>query len=82
MVFISTHNLIENYPKLAPRYLTIQEKTDTHFEDMFKLLGDENMQSFQRTWNTLPYNLKIREYHSPQRMREALNRTPMYKKYP
>jgi len=30
-------------------------------------------------WNTFLYNLKIREYHSPHRMREALNRTPMYK---
>jgi len=28
----------------------------------------------------MPHSLKIREYHSPQRLREALNRTPMYKK--
>ena len=37
------------------------------------------MQAFQSRWNTFPYSLKIKEYHSPQRMREALNRTPMYK---
>jgi len=46
---------------------------------MFKLLGDDNMQVFQRRWNISPYSLKIIEYHSPQRMREELNRTPMYK---
>lgn len=79
MVVINTHNLISNDPQLAPRYHASQEKKITHFEDMFKLLGDDSMQSCQRRWNTFPYNLKIREYHSPQRMREALNRTPMYK---
>jgi len=46
---------------------------------MFILLRDDSMQAFQRIWNILPYILKIREYHSPQRIREALNRTPMYK---
>ena len=80
MVVISTHNLIANDPKLAPRYLATQEQAVTHFEDMFRFLGDESMQVYQRIWNTLPYSLKIREYHSPQRMREALNKTPMYKK--
>ena len=79
MAIISTHNLIANDPKLAPGYLDAQEQAITHFEDMFRLLVDDSMQSCQRRWNTLPYSLKIREYHSPQRMREALNRTPMYK---
>ena len=79
MVVISTHNLIANDPKLAPRYLVAQEQAVTHFEDMFRFLGDENMQPCQRRWNTLPHSLKMREYHSPQRMREALNKTPMYK---
>jgi len=27
---------------------------------------------------TLTHSLKIREYHFPQRLREALNMTPMY----
>ena len=80
MVVITTHNLIANDPKLAPRYLAAQEQAITHFEDMFRLLGDDSMQAFQWGWNTLPHNLKIREYHSPKRMREALNITPMYKK--
>jgi len=48
MVVINTHNLIENDPQLAPRYPTTQEKAITHFEDMFRLLGDESMQDFQR----------------------------------
>lgn len=78
MAIIGTHNLISNDPKLAPRYLAPQEKAITLFEDMFRFLGDDSMQACQR-WNTLPYSLKIREYHSPKRMREALNRTPMYK---
>jgi len=77
MAIISTHNLISNDPQLAPRYLSAQEQAITLFEDMFRLLGDDNMQAFQRRWNNLPYNLKIKEYHSPQRMREALNKTPM-----
>ena len=80
MAVISTHNLIANDPKLAPRYLVAQEQVVTHFEHMFRLLGDDSMQAFQMRWNTLPYSLKIIEYHSPHRMREALNRTPMYKK--
>lgn len=71
MAIISTHNLIPNDPKLASRYLSSKEEVVTHFEDVFKFLGDDSMQFFQRRWNTLPYNLKIREYHSPQRMREA-----------
>jgi len=68
MAIIRTHNLISNDPKLAPRYLVVQEQTVTHFEDMFRLLGDDSQQYFQRRWNTLPYNLKIREYHSPYKM--------------
>lgn len=79
MAVISTHNLISNDPQLVPRYLSSQEKSITHFDDMFRLSGDESMQACQRRWNTLPYSFKTREYHSPQRMREALNRTPMYK---
>jgi len=79
MALINTHNLIANDPQLAPRYLASQEQSISHFEDMFRLLGDDSIHACLRRWNTLPHNLKIREYHSPQRLREALNRTPMYK---
>ena len=79
MDVIRTYNLIAKDPQLAARYLPAPEQAITHFGDMFRLLVDDSMQYFQRRWNTLPYNLKIREYHSPQRIREALNMTPMYK---
>lgn len=79
MPVISTHNLIANDPQLAPRYFAAQEKAITHVEDMFRFLGDDNMQDCLRRWKNFPYGLKMREYQSPQRMREALNRTPMYK---
>ena len=79
MVVISTHNLTVNDPQLAPRYLASQEQAIAHFEDMLRLLGDENMQACVRRWNTFPYSLKMREYHSPQRMREALNILAIYK---
>lgn len=80
MALINTHNLIANDPQLALRYLAAQEQAISHFEDMFRLLGDDSIHSCLRRWNTLPHNLKIREYHSPQRLREALNRTLMDKK--
>ena len=80
MAIISTHNIIVNDPKLAPRYLATQEKAITHFENTLRLLGNESQQACQRRWNTLPYSLNIRAYHSPERMRDALERTPMYKK--
>jgi len=44
MAVINAHNLIANDPKLAPRYLAAQEQAVTHFEDMFRLLGVDNMQ--------------------------------------
>jgi len=80
MVFISTHNIIANDLELAPRYLATQEQAVTHFEDILRLPGDESQQACQRRWGTLPYNIRIRDYHSPKRMRDALERTPLYKK--
>ena len=79
MALISTRNLIANDSQLAPGYLAAQQQEISHFEDMFKLLGDDSIHAFLRRWNTLLHSLKIREYHSPQRLREALNMTPMYK---
>jgi len=32
-----------------------------------------------RRWNTFPHSLWIRKYHSPNRMREAMRRVPLYK---
>lgn len=47
---------------------------------MLRLLGDDIQQARQRRWNTLPYNLEMKEYHPPNRMKDALERVPMYKK--
>jgi len=80
MALINTHNRIANDPQLAPRYLVAQEQAISHFEDMFRLLGEDSIHDCLRRWNTLPHNFKIKEYHSPQRLREVLNRTAMYKK--
>ena len=79
MALINTHNLISNEPQLAPRYPASQEQEISHFEDMFRFLWDDSIHDYLRRWNTLPYNLNMREYHSPQRLREVLNMTPMYK---
>jgi len=46
---------------------------------MERLLGENYLHACIRQWNTLPRSLKIREYHSPTRMREALARVPLYK---
>lgn len=72
MAVISTHNIICNDPQLALRYLATQEQEITHFENTLRFLGNEGQQTCQRRWNALPYNLRIREYHSPERMRDAL----------
>ena len=64
MVVISTHNIITNDPQLAPRYLATQEQEITHFENTLRLLGSEIQKACKRRWGTLPYSLRIREYHS------------------
>jgi len=46
---------------------------------MERLPGDDCIHACMRRWNTLPYRLQIREYHSPTRMKEELRRVPMYK---
>ena len=34
----------------------------------------------QRRWNNLPHNLKNRGYHTPERLRGALERETLYKR--
>ena len=48
MARINTHNLIANDPQLAPRYLAAQEQAISHFEDMFRLLGDDSIHAYLR----------------------------------
>ena len=57
-----------------------QAQAIAHFEDMERLLGDNVVQACTRRWYTLAHSLKIREYHTPTRMREALVRVALYKK--
>lgn len=76
---ISTHHHLANSPQDLPEYIEKQAQAIAHFEDMERLLGENCLHAYTRRWNTLPPNLKIREYHSPTRMREALARVPLYK---
>ena len=69
MALISTHNMLENNPQIAPKYMNDQSQAITHFEDMERLLGDNCIHACMRRWNILPHNLQIREYHSPTRMK-------------
>lgn len=46
---------------------------------MERFLGEDCIHAYMRRWNTLPHSLYIREYHSPNRLREALKRVPLYK---
>ena len=79
-VVIKNHNFISNYAALAPKYIATKEKSILHFKETFRIVGIESLQSCQRRWHALPYNLQVREYHSPERLRNALERTPLYKR--
>ena len=76
---IYTHQHLAKNPQVLPDYIERQAQAIAHFEDMERLLGDNCIHACTRRWNTLPHNLKIREYHSPTKMREALARVPLYK---
>ena len=80
MELISTHNLLAHNPQISPRYINDQAQAIAHFEDMERLLGDDCVLACMRRWNTLPHSLQIKEYHSHERMRDALERTPLYNK--
>ena len=76
---ISSHQHLANNPQDLPEYIEQQAQAIAHFEDMERLLGENYLRACTRRWNTLPHSLKIKEYHSPTRMREALARVPLYK---
>ena len=77
---ISAHQHLANRPQELPEYIERQAQAIAHFEDMESLLGETCMHACTRQCNTLPHSLKIKEYHSPTRMREALARVPLYKR--
>jgi len=79
MALISTHQLLASDPQSATKYINDQAQAIAHFEDMDRLLGDDYIHDYMRRWNRLPHNLHIREYHSTNKMKEALRRVPLYK---
>ena len=76
---IYAHQHLAKNPQVLPDYIEQQAQAIAHFEDMERLLGDDCIHAYTRRWNTLSHSLKIREYHSPTRMREALARVALYK---
>ena len=79
MALISAHQHLAAIPQSVPKYINEQAQTIACFEDMERLFGDDCIHACMRRWNTLPHSLYIGEYHSPNRMREAMRRVPLYK---
>lgn len=76
---IYSHWYVAYNPHIVPDYLERQAQAIAHFEDMERLFGDNCIHACTRRWNTLSHSLKIREYHSPTRMRDYIRRVPLYK---
>ena len=76
---IYSHWYLVDNPHIMPEYVERQDQAIAHFEDMERWFGDNYIHACTRRWNTLSHSLKIREYHSPTRMREAMRRVPLYK---
>lgn len=69
---ISAHQHLATNSQDLLEYMDQQAQAIAHFEDMERLLGDNCVHACTHRWNTLSHSLKIREYHTPTRMREAL----------
>ena len=80
VALISAHKHLSTDPIASLRYVDQQAQAIAQFEDMERLLGENAVQACTCRWNTLAHSLKIREYHTPTRMREALVRVDLYKK--
>lgn len=80
VALISAHQKLSTDPTTSFRFMDQHAQAIAHFEDMERLLGESAAQACTRRWNTLGHSLKIREYHTPIRMREALVRVDLYKK--
>jgi len=77
---IYSHRHLADNPHIAPDYVERLAQATAHFEDMERLFGDNCIHACTRRWNTLSHSLKIREYHSPTKMRKAMRRVPILKK--
>ena len=51
-----------------------------HFDDVSREIEYEGIMASQRRWNNLPHSLKNMEYNTPERLRGALERAPLYKR--
>ena len=80
VALILAHQQLSTNPTTSLRFMDQQAQSIAHFEDMERLLGENVAQACTRRWNTLAHSLKIREYHTPTRMREALVSVALYKK--
>jgi len=79
LALIYAHQHLAANPQVLLDYVDKQAHVIAHFEDMERLFGNEYIHAFMRRWNTLTHSLRIKEYHSPNRMREAMRRAPLYK---
>jgi len=79
LVLIYAHEHLATNPQVLPDYVDRQAQAIAHFEDMERLFCNDCLHACMRRWNTLSHSLKIREYHSPTRMREAMMKVPLYK---
>ena len=80
IALISAHQNLSTDPTASLRFMDKQAQAIAHFEDMERLLGENATQACARRWNTMAHSLKIQEYHTPTRMKEALVRVALYKK--
>ena len=76
---IYSHRYLVDNSHIAPDHVERQAQAIAYLEDMERLFGDNCIHACTRRSNTLSHSLKIREYHSPNRMREAMRRVPLYK---
>jgi len=79
MALIYANQHLTTNPQSVLDYVDKQAQAITHFEDMERFFGDDCIHPCMRRWNTLPHSLWIREYHSPNRLREAMRRVSLYK---
>ena len=79
LALIYAHQRLAANPQVVPDYVDKQAQAIAHFVDMERLFRDDCTHAYMRRWNKLPHSLRIREYHSPNRMREAIRRVPLYK---
>jgi len=79
LALIYAHQYLAANLQVLLNYVDNQAQAIAHFKDMERLFGVDCLHAYMRRWNTLPHSLRIREYHYPNRMREAMRRVPLYK---